>query len=102
MTEESSAYPGGAFPLSLLQKRILRWLYAESLRMPQPPSSVYDDLVESLPYPPASIARSLQRLARRDLVQLNRSADGDIQSMQLTTAGHHRVELLGTNGDREQ
>lgn len=89
-------------PLSTLQKRILRWLYVEHLRTPQPTGAAYEDLVASLPYTPASIARSLQRLARRNLVRLIRSMEGYIQSVQLTAAGHLRVWLLGTNGSREQ
>ena len=88
-------------PLSLLQKRILRWLYAEYFRTPRSTRPAYEDLVASLPYAPASITRSLQRLARRDLVHLTRSAEGYIQSVQLTAAGHFRVWLLGTNGSQE-
>jgi DNA-binding MarR family transcriptional regulator len=94
--------PGGALPLSLLQKRILRWLYVEQLHAPQPTGAAYEALVTHLPYTPASIARSLQRLARRDLVRLTRSAEGHIQSVQLTQAGHLRVWLLGRDSSREQ
>jgi hypothetical protein len=94
--------PGGALPLSQLQKRLLRWLYIEQLHAPQPTGAAYEALVASLPYTPASIARSLQRLARRDLVQLTQSTAGRIQSVQLTLAGHLRVWLLGQDGSREQ
>ena len=85
-------------PLSRLQQHILHWLALEHLRTPSPAGPAYADLVASLPYPPTSIALSLQRLARRGFVHLTRSRAGRIQAVHLTAAGHLRVTLLSTDG----
>jgi hypothetical protein len=86
--------------LSTLQKRILRWLYVEHLRAPAPLGAPYQALAHSLPHPHASIARSLRRLARKDLVRLTRSSTGRLQWVSLTAAGHLQVWLLGLDGGR--
>ena len=84
--------------LSVLQRRILRWLYVDHLRAPNAPGSAYRALLTHLPHSPVSIARSLRRLERHDLVTLIHSPGGRIQLVRLTAAGHHLVWQLGHDG----
>lgn len=84
--------------LSVLQRRILRWLYADQLRAPNAPGSAYRALLTHLPHAPGSIARSLRRLARHGLVTLLHAPGGRIQWVRLTAAGHHLVWQLGHDG----
>ena len=84
--------------LSVLQRRILRWLYVDHLRTPKAPGSAYRALLTHLPHAPGSIARSLRRLARDDLVTLLHSPGGRLQWVRLTATGHHLVWQLGRDG----
>jgi hypothetical protein len=84
--------------LSMLQRRILRWLYADQLRAPDTPGSAYRALLTPLPHSPGSIARSPRRLERHNLVTLIYSPGGRIQLVRLTAAGHHLVWQLGRDG----
>jgi DNA-binding MarR family transcriptional regulator len=84
--------------LSVLQRRILRWLYADQLRTPNALGSVYRALLIHLPHAPGSITRSLRRLERHELVTLIHAPGGRIQGVRLTTAGHQLVWQLGRDG----
>ena len=89
---------GSAMQLSVLQRRILRWLYADQLRTPNAPGSVYRALLSPLPPAPGSITRRLRRLERHELVTLIHAPGGRLQGVRLTTAGHQRVWQVGRDG----
>jgi hypothetical protein len=84
--------------LCVLQRRILRWLYADHLRAPDAPGSAYRALLTHLSHAPGSIARSLRRLVCHGLVTLIHSPGGRFQLVRLTATGHHLVWQLGRDG----
>jgi DNA-binding MarR family transcriptional regulator len=86
--------------LSVLQTRLLRWLYLDRLQNPEAlvSGSLYRMLAATFPESPSSITRSTQRLERKGLVVIERSPAGRAQRVRLTFAGYQRMAMLGTDG----
>jgi DNA-binding MarR family transcriptional regulator len=87
--------------LSVLQIRLLRWLYLDRLQNPEAlatGSSSYRTLAVAFSEHPSSITRSIQRLERKGLVVVERSPAGRVQRVQLTLVGYQWMARFETNG----
>jgi DNA-binding MarR family transcriptional regulator len=83
-----------AIRLSQLQKRILRWLAADSQRTNGIIASSHYELVRALQRDKGNLSHSLHTLERHGLLIIGRSSGGHAESLVLTLEGQKRAAQL--------
>jgi DNA-binding MarR family transcriptional regulator len=80
--------------LSQLQRRILAWLVQDEARTRGTMSASHQDLVHALGHDKGNLSHSLRNLEAKGLITMSKTPGGQVEAVDLTTAGRQAAARL--------